>query len=496
MAQASGGGQDADLRKQLQAALVSKNAAEAELESFLLKAKNREISALQSALALDQRMLALQHMQERAADLGMMQPVGEQVVPRASAAFEDGGEPLLDALARDKALREQTSAALAAGMEEREAAAPMASLEDAVGTGLGDSMMGTQGPTAQTPVLSRQAEPAYAGAFGPEDTAAAFGFGDRMERVAGSGERLAAEEETPVLAYAHQTRAADQLERPAYAWDPLGEAGGINFRDRIERIPRTHTLLARPGSRGSQGASSVLKPGVGLPSREEETASLNAAHLRLESLRRPRVGVDRVPEWSPRVKELKLKALKAGFKLVPLAAAHAGASAPSQHSSAAADELDTGTSQAHAARRFTGVEGQQALAAATVQPHAGVTVRHFAPASSSAAEHGKEEETEGNAQEVDTPEGLDGASLLDQIGELPALGWCMACVGGRMEWGLMTCVLRFLRELHTFAEASDRLLRLLLACAQGASSTRAPRASSMLCKIALLCPQDAPLHKT
>ena len=62
-----------------------------------------------------------------------------------------------------------------------------------------------------------------------------------------------------------------------------------------------------------------------------------------------------------------------------------------------------------------------------------------------------------------------------------------------MEWGLMTCVLR---ELHTFAEASDRLLRLLLACVQGASSTRAPRASSMLCKIALLCPQDAPLHKT
>ncbi len=351
------GDADALLKTKLQEAVAQRDAAQAALDSFLLEAKDREITVLERELALNQRVLALRQMEQTSAD-------GASLLPGLEQQEESYKEGL----------------ALASGQ-------------------------------AASVVLP------------------------------------------PALDIAMQppARTADYLGRPAVVWEPRGTASGMNFGDKFEVLP----------PRAPSAAATRLSPD---PQPVAPSAEASSTHVRTVSSGVP---VDRVPEWSPRVKSLKERALKAGYKLVPLAQqAHQRHVSPEQ-----APAREQGTAQrrddAHGGEHstqepsvvrarasvFKVPAGEQTLAAAKAPQHhqrsmlapptnAGPT---FLPPMGAAltsptAASDEAQKTDDGTRRQDVrlgdapaaaPAGMEGASLLDQMGEL--MYECMdACVSSRL----------------------------------------------------------------
>ena len=261
---------DAALKQELRKAIAQKNAAEAEAEGFLLEAKNREIAVLEKQVALSQRLRSLRQMQEEAADRGLM-PRGDEQAMAPRRAPPDG-----DALGGESELSWPAVGAEDDGQRDERA----------------------QGERVQDEGEERVAERAgveQASRFPQDSGSQAARAPSRPSAGAPSGPRA-------------QTAVADVLDRPAVAWDPRGLATGLSFRDRFERLQR------RAAAEGSDERARA-------PPLALEAAPPGAARAP------PRVSrggwggagaaVDRVPEWSPRVKELQDRALRAGYRLVP-----------------------------------------------------------------------------------------------------------------------------------------------------------------------------------
>jgi hypothetical protein len=270
----------------------------------------------------------------------------------------------------------------------------------------------------------------------------------------------------PALDIAMQppARTADYLERPAVIWDPRGTASGLSFGDKFEVLP----------PRAPSAAAKRLSPDPS-PQAVAPSAEASSTHVLTVS---SNVQVDRVPEWSARVKSLKERALRAGYMLVPLAQqAHQRHVSPEQ-----APEREQGTAQrrddTHGGEHSTPESsrssvfkvpaGEQTLAAAKAPQHhqrsmlapptnAGPT---FLPPMGAAltlptAASDKAQKTDDGTSRQDVrlgdapaaaPAGMEGASLLDQMGELMCESMD-ACVS------LVSCFVSYVLSLHHTVDA-------------------------------------------
>ena len=270
---------DAALKQELREAIAQKNAAEAEAEGFLLEAKNREIAVLEKQVALGQRLRSLRQMQEEAADRGLMPPVDEQAMAPLQQAMAPLQAPDGDAFGG-----------------ESELSWPAVASED---DGQRDERVQDEGEEEQDYRI-------------PQDSATAAGVADGTEeregaQAARAPPRPSADAPSGPRA---QTAVADVLDRPAVAWDPRGLASGLSFRDRFERLPRRRAAAAGGSDERARAPPPALEAAAPDAARAPPRVSLGGW-----------VGagaaVDRVPEWSPRVKALQDRALRAGYRLVP-----------------------------------------------------------------------------------------------------------------------------------------------------------------------------------
>ena len=374
------GADDATLEAKLQEAVAQRDAAQAALDAFLLQAKNREIAVLERELALNQRVLALRQMEQTTADSERLLPALE----RQDASYHEG-------------------LALAGGQAA-----------SAVSPPVGDSAM----------------LPVSAGYGATSD--------GLVEAQAGDSSGTLGEQDAAMAR--HRSPTADYLDRPREAWDAQGPSlGAMRLRETSAVATQQQPELARQ----------AVAPSV----------EARSAHVRTGSSGVRGVVVDRVPEWSPRVKGLETRARKAGYRLVPLtqqdhqryAPEHPHAGEPVTAQKMDARTAEHGTAERSDARvrasTFKVSTGEQTLAAAkspkhhkhiklassthadaTLLPaHVGAALATPTAAASSDEKQTTDGKTRGQSvrsgQRVrlgdappKAPVGMDGASLLDQIG--------------------------------------------------------------------------------
>ena len=371
---------DAALKQELRKAIAQKNAAEAEAEGFLLEAKNREIAVLEKQVALSQRLRSLRQMQEEAADRGLM-PRGDEQAMAPRRAPPDG-----DALGGESELSWPAVGAEDDGQRDERA----------------------QGERVQDEGEERVAERAgveQASRFPQDSGSQAARAPSRPSAGAPSGPRA-------------QTAVADVLDRPAVAWDPRGLATGLSFRDRFERLQR------RAAAEGSDERARA-------PPLALEAAPPGAARapprVSLGGWGGAGAAVDRVPEWSPRVKELQDRALRAGYRLVPASEA-TQAVAEAARSAAAPAPAPAPTARVLAAPRAAA--GQDDAGAAGMETRGGDAAalrerslwqQALAAAPAAAGGGGPDASHDGGRgfnSGGAAPEGLEGASVLDSLGRV------------------------------------------------------------------------------
>ena len=329
---------DAELEAQLQSAIAERNAAEVTADAYVMRAKDREIDELENELAVNQRVLALNQMQEE------------------RQGFDGQGGLILPGLAQ----RRQESLDT-----------PFVGLPS-IGH-LKEAWSATGGQRIVFPEQERG-----------------------TERGKSSGDVAMA-----------STLAKQRIAWPSPAWEDRGVSPqrAVNYGDASASMGQ-HLRMKRPGP------------------------SLALTPQRVAEVYRPSSGgspVDHVPEWSARVRALEDKALEHGFQLVP---AHAGQE-HIQRDTYGVDRVVPSPAGSVAPER-------QALAAVKV-PHKAPTVAKGVSASPDAVQQAQRAEKvlasparkakeaplilktasahAGSSKQVaQVPQGLDGASLLDQIG--------------------------------------------------------------------------------
>jgi hypothetical protein len=329
---------DAELAARLQSAIAERNAAEVTADAYAMRAKDREIDELENELAVNQRVLALNQMQEE------------------KQGFDGQGGLILP----DVAQRRQES-------------------------------------------LDIPFDPPSIGH--PKQ---AWGATDGQRMVFPEQERGTEGGESSGDVAMASTQAKQRIAWPSAAWEDRGVSPerGFNYGDASASMGQ-HLRMKRPGP------------------------SLALTPQRVAEAYRPSSGgnpVDHIPEWSARVRALEDKALEHGFQLVP---AHAGQERI-RRATYGADRVVPSPTGSVAPER-------QALAAVNKAPHKAPTVAKVVSASPDAVQQAQRAEkvlaqparkaTEapairktasahaGSSKQVAlVPQGLDGASLLDQIG--------------------------------------------------------------------------------
>ena len=382
--------EDSQLKTKLESAIAQRDAAEAEAEGFLLEAKNRQLAVLENELALNQRVVVLREMQEDAADRGLMLPALIQQQDNQVFALDGSQAPL-----------------------------PLSPSLDTAGI---------DWPVSQD---STYAQPSLA----VNQDARAMKFGDRMVAKLSplQASDMGSVPEHTSASVDTQRANADSLEYASASWDQQSSASGQSFADRLEKqrpqaITHTQARLRL-----------AIKPAV---------VNVAHRHVPVSSSEMGGVAVDRVPEWSPRVKALEDRAVTAGYHLVPLDAHYLHVSDVARRSAIAMAQphgVDTAAKMLAHTATLTAPKGRQTLASikptqpsnvvrtSVVQAKAAThedsthediqdkPLKNHIPNKHTAGTNLTSEEQQKLAQGdespvANAPDGLNGASMLDQIG--------------------------------------------------------------------------------